>query len=309
MDLKGRSMVIPLALFMLALVSCAIAFVAGQHRATRSLTYSSPPGQVDRPVIRRNLQQQDGMEKALTGGEAQALAIKLFGRFAPLIQNFEPAGFSDGTGSRFYTSPHASGFPGICSAERLAIEPDEYHSEHLAHRRVFRVVGSLDRNLMFDDGYQQRMAASCASIDPSRAWFTARFQVVHHADPENAGDERSAAWDGARSIDLAITAARAPDQLPFVIDCDKENVGDGCNDPKKLLGSVDPREIAWLWREREIAFPLCRETTVVEMLPQGSSARKYVITTIEEERNCGPEKTLHFAMTRVSISEDNTIIN
>jgi hypothetical protein len=307
----------------IAILCSGFAFAAGwlSSRATttpRWLSYSRTANEIGPPERPESAFPGDPSGGLIIGEKAQALALKSFGKFAPLILSYDPSSEGEGQPERYYTTPRDSTAGTVCEAGELTVEPN-YYTPQITYQNVYRVVGTTDPAHEKDPLFRKKVKATCALSVASGRWFSAA-SVNPNVD-FGAGDSSAVAAErGARAIDQAVMAARAEAALPFKLDCDSGGAGLlDCKNPRQLLAAIDPREIASLVRKSEIGRPrsglslfgvsLCRETTRLEMLPQGQTAKKYVITTVEEDMNCRSGQTIHYTMDQVTIDEDDKIIN
>lgn len=278
------------------------------------MSYSRPASEVA-PPVRPEIPPQGGfslLSPPVMGAEAQKLAVQAFGKFAPLILSYQPASFVHGTSDRFYTAPQYS-TGGLCAAGELSIWPGSYRPG-IRYREVYRVFAVTDPARGPDPLVRKKVQAACASSVASGRWFTARYVYQGDEEPYSYDTSSSAvaAERGVRSIDQAVTAARGNAPLPFKLDCDLSGSRSlDCSQLRRLLASIDPREIAWVVRTTADDLPLCRETTKLEMLPRIESHReyKYVVRIVEEDTNCRSGLPIRYTMDHVTIGLDDAIIN
>lgn len=219
---------------------------------------------------------------------AQTLAQRAFTGFTKYVRNFQAGSNSRPNPNLYFLSSRYSGQPGLCEA--TAISLDDYPNGEIRSQHYYLVVGAFTAPPYVSEAskpgyaayksYQDNITANCAARYGSTDWFTMK-------DPYN---NDYAAWNGARLIDGLVAAARRSGALPFKLICKPAQVDPHlCDDPRKSLATVDPKEIARLSGTNAIYDEANHLETIAEM--KGDPFDQIVIHRVEPFLSSGDRIT------------------
>lgn len=229
---------------------------------------------------------------------AQALARKAFDDFSKHIQNVEAVGYNSPNEYIYFLPSHYSGVPGMCEATVISV--DDRLGGRINSRELYLVIGRfesppvvVDKNKPEYETYKRwenAIKANCAARDASSNWFTIDTKSPFIGD---SGMESPKVFDGV------IAAARTKGSLPFKLSCDSlGRITHFCDDPRKSLAAVDPKDINSISTQVFIHNWVGYETAIIE-----THGNPYVRAVISRTSPMVPGKSIVWTVTDVDIED------